>query len=125
MEQRVLYDYTFTGIKCPNNNTMRLTFNYDRGYVWRCHKNRCCNKSRCSVLYQSFFAERKVELRDQFLVLYYWFCCKVPRRSIHLMTGLDPATIRGVINDFYQIMQEDFLSGDQTEEDLKIGKCMS
>jgi hypothetical protein len=125
MEQKILYDYTHTGIKCPNGITMKLTFNSDRGYVWRCHKSKCCNKSRCSVLFQSFFAERKSTLRDQFIVLYYWLCCKAPRNTITLSTGIHPDTIRGVIDDFYQIMQEDFLSGNQTEEDLKIGKCTS
>jgi hypothetical protein len=33
--------------------------------------------------------------------------------------------LEGEIDDFHQIMQEDFLSGNQTEEDLQIGKCIS
>lgn len=121
MEQGVLYDYSYTGITCRNNCSMTLTYNVGRGYRWRCHRYECCNKSSQSVLAGSFFSERKSHLNDQLLVLYMWLN-RASRSTIQAFLGMDLKTIRGVIKDFHQVMQEDMVSGGQTPEDLKIGK---
>lgn len=97
MKQQVLYSYSYEGIECRNDVPMALTYTYDCGFVWRCHR------SNCSVLFQSFFAERISPLRLQFLVIYLWFCCRIPRRSISLQLNANIDTIRGIINNFCQI----------------------
>jgi hypothetical protein len=121
MEQGVLYDYTYNGLQCMNLKPMQLTYNARPGYIWRCHLNSCCGKSSTSVLVDSFFVNRKIDLDKQFMILYMWLN-RSSRSAIQAFLDLDLKTIRDIIQDFYQLMQEDMISGHETEEDLKIGK---
>lgn len=95
---------------------MTLSYNLNRGIIWRCGIHRCCNKSRRSVLSGSFFSWRKTALTTQFIVLYLWLA-KASRQTICLVTGVHPQTLKNIVLDFNQVMQNDI--GDY---DVKIGK---
>lgn len=104
---------------CRNGEIMSLTYNVNRGILWRCGRHGCCNKSRESVLSGSFFSWRKTALPKQFLVLYLWLA-KASRDTISVLTRLHPQTLRELMLDFCQVMQNDI--GDH---DVQIGKTLN
>ncbi|CAO0796138.1 unnamed protein product [Mucor circinelloides] len=118
----LLYDANYQGITCLNGMVMKLRYDWQRGYYWRCTRNNCCGKSRASVLEHSFFAQRRSSLSKQLLVLYFWVN-RAPRSFISSVVGLHSSTVKNIIDDFYQVMQEDIAEGLSRgdENALKIG----
>lgn len=64
----------------------------------------------------SIFSEKKLEIYQVLLVLYFWLC-RVSSQALELITGVNPKTIRSTVKDLRQIMQEDML-----DDDMKVGK---
>ena len=100
---------------------MKFTWNRRHGWIWRCHKNSCkCKKSSRTVLHQSVFFGRNIEVADQWRIILLWLVYNVPRQAISLLTGLSPATIRLTIRYMLQVMQQDFLLINRAEPEINI-----
>lgn len=52
------------------------------------------------------------------MVMYLWLV-KASKQTIEDVTGLNPRTVRNIINDLYQILQEDL-----QDNDIQIGNAL-
>lgn len=102
---------------------MKFTWNSRYGWVWRCHKNSCkCKKSSRTAFYHTVFYGRNIPVTQQWRIILLWLVYGVPRKSISLITGFDPETVRLTIKYMLQVMQQDFLMVNQDQPELDINQ---
>lgn len=86
---------------------------------WRCNgkiinlvtKEKCCLGTSLSVRTDSFFANRRLQEQDVMLILWNW-CHRVRKTTIAEMVGCSVKSVSAVLNDWYQMLQEDISLND-------------
>ncbi|CEG79693.1 hypothetical protein RMATCC62417_14128 [Rhizopus microsporus] len=90
--------------------------------VWRCNGIlnlrtgiRCCQGTMVSPRLNSFFTHRSLNPSTVLEILFYWLC-RLRRMQIAKTVGVSPKAVTLVLNDWYQLLQEDL-----KKEDVQIG----
>jgi hypothetical protein len=116
LDSRGLFYRSNDLVTCRSGNPMSIRV---RNHVpfWRCVNNgNCpCNRSERTYRIDSFFFNRRIGVNKVVFILYLWLL-DVPRLAINKATKVSPFTIRSILHDWNQVLQEDI-----TEEDMSIG----
>jgi hypothetical protein len=107
---------------CPGGSLLALRPAGNHGMMWRCSGIvnpttgvRCCQGTMVSPRLNSFFANRNLDPSVTLEILFFWLR-RTRRTQIAETVGVSRNTVRLVLNDWYQLLQEDL-----QERDMQIG----